>query len=279
MQSRYTTKHFVKLPLALNQTKILTILAIAAIINAFGKPTLAVWNYQTLKDVEEQLNLFVKTLPNGKNIKAPRVFVYEGVAMTPCGEVATPAYCSGDNTIYLETKLLKIANQAIGDYAAYAVLAHEYGHSYMMQTKIHPSTKEGELKADEFAGVFTRYAQQKNLLEEGDVEEALKFAFASGDYDYWDKGHHGTPAEREEAFRLGLTGDSSTFAFKDSANPEPTHETRTPEPEPTTMSSPPDDNSPKVTRRFAKGVLWIPVLLLLLPLIGFGLYQLLREDE
>jgi hypothetical protein len=45
------------------------------------------------------------------------------------------------------------------------------------------------------------------------------------------------------------------------------------------MSSPPDDNSPKVTRRFAKGVLWIPVLLLLLPLIGFGLYQLLREDE
>jgi hypothetical protein len=90
MQSRYTTKHFVKLPLALNQTKILTILAIAALITFFGKPTLAAWNYQTLKDVEEQLNLFVKTLPNGKNIKAPRVFVYEGVAMTPCGEIATP---------------------------------------------------------------------------------------------------------------------------------------------------------------------------------------------
>lgn len=280
MESRYTSKHFLKSFRTSSQTKILAVMAIAAIINAFDKPTLAAWNYQTLKEVEQQLNLFLETLPNGANVKAPRVFVYEGVAMTPCGEVATPAYCPGDNTIYLETKLLKMANQAIGDYAAYAVLAHEYGHSYMMQTKIHPSAKEGELKADEFAGVFTRYAQQKNLLEEGDVEEALKFAFASGDYDYWDKAHHGTPVEREQAFRLGLTGNSITFAFKGSENPETSNETtKTAEPESPTISSPNNDNSPKTTRRFSKGVLWIPVLLLLLPLIGFGLYQLLREDE
>ncbi|MGL5032593.1 MAG: neutral zinc metallopeptidase [Microcystaceae cyanobacterium] len=278
MQSRYTIKHFVK---SLRTSgKIPTILAIAAIISVFSKPTLAAWNYQTLKEVEQQLNLFLETLPNGETVKPPRVFVYEGVAMTPCGKVGVPAYCPGDNTIYLEVKLLEMANSAIGDYAAYAVLAHEYGHSYMVQTKTHPLAKDGELKADEFAGVFTRYAQQKNLLEAGDVDEALKFAFASGDHAYWDKGHHGTPAEREQAFRLGLTGNSETFTFKGPENPEPPNEpTRTAEPKSPTNPSPNNDNSQKVTRRFSKSVLWIPVLLLLLPLIGFGLYQLLREDE
>lgn len=273
MQSRYTIKHFVKSLRTSSQAKILTVMAIAAIITIFGKPTLAAWNYQTLKEVEQQLNLFLEILPNVETVKAPRVFVYEGVAMTPCGEVATPAYCPSDNTIYLEIKLLKIANQAIGDYAAYVVLAHEYGHSYMTQTRQQSAAKEGELKADEFAGVFTRYVQQKNLLESGDVEEALKFAFASGDYDYWDKGHHGTPTERENAFRIGYSGQSNTFAFKGSDNP--------PSESPITTLTPatPDNFPPKTAHRFSKGFLWIPLSLLLVPLIGFGLYQLLREEE
>ena len=233
-------------------------------------PVLAAWNYATLQEVEQQLNQFLKRLPQGNRIQAPRVFVYQGTAMTPCGEINTPAYCPGDNTVYLETKLLDMANQALGDYAAYVVLAHEYGHSYLSQTNQQPRGKLGELKADEFAGAFTRYVQQQNLLEEGDIEEALKFSFASGDYDYWDKGHHGTPNERANAFKLGLTGDSPTFAFKD-ANPQPSE---------TFSPVTPTTESPTRTRRtFSKGLLLFPLLLLILPAIGFGLYYFFREEE
>lgn len=242
-----------------------------------SQTVLAAWNYVTLQQVEQELNQFLKTLPKGETLESPRVFVYQGVAMTPCGQINTPAYCPGDNTVYLETKLLDRANQALGDYAAYVVLAHEYGHSYLSQTDQQPQGKLGELKADEFAGAFTRYAQEQNLLENGDIEEALKFSFASGDYDYWDKGHHGTPTERANAFKLGLTGNSSTFALK-GRNPEPSGD-RSPSNETESPTIQTEEPVPRSRRTFSKGLLLLPLVLLILPAIGFGLYYFLKEEE
>ncbi|BFM40504.1 neutral zinc metallopeptidase [Synechocystis sp. LKSZ1] len=242
-------------------------------------PAWGAWNYQTLKQVEQQLNQFLAALPQGETVQPPRVFVYEGTAVSPCGPIETPAYCPGDHTVYLELKLLNAANQALGDYAAYVVLAHEYGHAYITQMNQHPEGKAGELKADEFAGVFTRYAQEKNLLEEGDVEEALKLTFAVGDHNYWDKGHHGTPEERAQAFRQGFTGSSQTFAFRGTQDNSGTRQ----EPPDVPVTSPtpvPPNSAPAPTHRsFSAGLFVIPFLLLIVPLIGLGIYQLLKDDD
>ena len=74
-----------------------------------------------------------------------------------------------------------------------------------------------ELQADYFAGVWAHYAQQKGLLEQGDIEEALGAASAVGDdrlqretqgYVVPDSFTHGTSEQRSRWFRKGLeTGD------------------------------------------------------------------------
>jgi uncharacterized protein len=75
-----------------------------------------------------------------------------------------------------------------------------------------------ELQADFLAGVWAHHAHKaKNILEAGDVEEALRAANAIGDDRLQrqsrgtvvpDSFTHGTSAQRVKWFRLGLeTGD------------------------------------------------------------------------
>jgi predicted metalloprotease len=74
-----------------------------------------------------------------------------------------------------------------------------------------------ELQADFLAGVWAHYAQQKGILEAGDIEEALGAASAVGDdrlqregqgYVIPDSFTHGTSEQRIRWFRKGLeTGD------------------------------------------------------------------------
>lgn len=64
-------------------------------------------------------------------MQAPRVLVYEGAAISPCGPIETPVYYPTDHSVYLELKLLDVANQSLGDDAIYGVLAYEYGHAYL----------------------------------------------------------------------------------------------------------------------------------------------------
>ena len=68
-----------------------------------------------------------------------------------------------------------------------------------------------ELQADCFAGTWAHSAAAEDRLEDGDLEEALDAALAVGDFDASDPGHHGTPEQREAAWRDGFdSGDPSS---------------------------------------------------------------------
>jgi predicted metalloprotease len=73
------------------------------------------------------------------------------------------------------------------------------------------------LQADFFAGVFARHVQNQGVLEQGDIEEALRAASAVGDdkiqrqetgYVVPDSFTHGTSEQRLRWFKKGYdTGD------------------------------------------------------------------------
>jgi predicted metalloprotease len=125
---------------------------------------------------------------------------------------------------------------APGDFAQAYVIAHEIGHHVQnllgisdsvheqrarsSQTEYNELSVRLELQADFLAGVWAHHAQRNwNILEEGDVEEALRAASAIGDdrlqkrsqgYIVPDSFTHGTSEQRVRWFRLGFeTGDLS----------------------------------------------------------------------
>lgn len=179
----------------------------------------AAWDLRHAAAVEDLLNQYIKTLPHGNNIPPPRLFIYKGTAFSracPQSGIVAPAYCPGDHTIYLEMGLGDQAASKYGDFGALSILSHEFGHAYMSQRKLHPQGKSGELAADAFAGGFAGYVEQKGLLEAGDIDEARATFAAVGDYEVYHHDHHGTPAERRQAFEQGyqqgfrLPGEASS---------------------------------------------------------------------
>ena len=130
---------------------------------------------------------------------------------------------------------------APGDFAQAYVLAHEIGHHVQNITGVLPefdrlrqtmSQEESnaysvrvELQADCYAGVWANYAGQENLLENGDIEEALNAANQIGD-DTLQKQmqgfavpktfNHGTSAQRKSWFQRGYSSgqpsDCDTFS-------------------------------------------------------------------
>ena len=169
-------------------------------------PAHAAWDLRHAAAVEDLLNQYIKTLPHGATIPPPRLFIYKGTAFSracPQSGIDAPAYCPGDHTIYLEMGLGDQVASKYGDFGALSILSHEFGHAYMSQRKLHPKGKEGELAADAFAGGFARYVEQKGLLEAGDVDEARATFASVGDYEVYHHDHHGTPAERRQAFEQG----------------------------------------------------------------------------
>ena len=130
---------------------------------------------------------------------------------------------------------------AAGDAAFAYVIAHEVGHHvqnllgilpqvHQMQqqankTEANRLSVKLELQADCFAGVWAKYAQRQDLLEAGDIEEAVKAAEAVGDdtlqkrsrgYAVPDSFTHGTSEQRMYWLKRGLqSGDikqCDTFA-------------------------------------------------------------------
>jgi len=163
------------------------------------------------------------------------------------GAAVGPFYCPGDEKLYLDLSFfreLQTRFRAPGDFAQAYVIAHEVGHHLqkLMGTmdKV-DAAREGiseaeanqlsirlELQADFLAGVWAHYAQQKGILEAGDIEEALGAASAVGDdrlqrerqgYVVPDSFTHGTSEQRARWFRKGLeTGDvrqGNTFNTRD----------------------------------------------------------------
>jgi len=157
-----------------------------------------------------------------------------------CGgaESATgPFYCPGDEKVYIDLGFYDELSQrfgAPGQFAQAYVLAHEIGHHVQkivgvegrarqlqaanprMQNEI---SVKVELQADCLAGVWAHSTQQRNLLEQGDVESALGAAAAVGDdrLQKMSTGHvspdsftHGSSAQRTQWFRRGF--DSGSIA-------------------------------------------------------------------
>jgi hypothetical protein len=130
-------------------------------------------------------------------------------------------YCPADDTIYISQVLAKQFYDAVGDFGVAYVVAHEYAHNVQselgrLSADARTSSKPFELQADCMAGLWGNSAYNAGRFDEADVEEAVRTAYAVGDFDYGNPNHHGTPDERREAwltgFRSGDPADCSRFA-------------------------------------------------------------------
>jgi uncharacterized protein len=186
---------------------------------------------------------------NGLEYKEPKLVLYKEGTQSGCGFASSaigPFYCPSDEKVYIDLgffdELQTRFGASGGDFAIAYVLAHEVGHHVqfllgtmqkvsqekrnLSETEYNKLSVALELQADFYAGVWAFYTQKyKNVLEEGDLEEALSAASAVGDdmiqkksqgYVVPDAFTHGTSKQRMYWFKKGFeTGDinqGDTFA-------------------------------------------------------------------
>jgi len=169
--------------------------------------------------------------------REPKLVLFSGSVRSACGfaEAAMgPFYCPPDQKVYIDLEFyrdLKERHQVSGDFAQAYVIAHEVGHhvqtllgisekiqrrsSQASQAEANQLSVRQELQADCFAGLWAHHAQRsRQILEEGDIEEALNAASAIGDDRLQQQGRgyvtpdsftHGTSAQRVEWFRRGFS--------------------------------------------------------------------------
>jgi predicted metalloprotease len=168
----------------------------------------------------------------GGTYQEPALVLFTGAVSSACGfaQAATgPFYCPGDHRVYLDTSFFQELEQrfsAAGDFAQAYVIAHEVGHH--VQTLLgtsqqvrdyqagvgRPQANDAsvrlELQADCFAGVWAAHVRQ--VIEPGDIEEALNAASAIGDDRLQrmagrgvspDSFTHGSSEQRVRWFRTG----------------------------------------------------------------------------
>ncbi len=176
----------------------------------------------------------------GRRYAAPTLVMFTGATRSACGlgqAAMGPFYCPADQKAYIDLSFydqMRSRFRAPGDFAQAYVIAHEIGHhvqnllgisGQVHQMKQRLSQEEGnalsvrlELQADCLAGVWANRAHKaRNILESGDVEEALNAASAIGDDTLQRQSRgtvvpesftHGTSAQRQRWFRTGLnSGD------------------------------------------------------------------------
>jgi len=173
---------------------------------------------------------------NGQSYRHAKLVLFSGATNTGCGmgDAQTgPFYCPVDERVYIDLGFYnELAERfgAKGDFAEAYVIAHEIGHHVQKQlglsqqvdrasksARIGPSglSVRLELQADCFAGIWARSTNQRNLLDPGDVQEALGAASAVGD-DHIQKETsgaihpetwtHGSAAARARWFQNGFDG-------------------------------------------------------------------------
>jgi len=173
----------------------------------------------------------------GMTYENPKLVLFRDGVQTACGGASSasgPFYCPSDHKVYMDLAFFDELQSRFGakggDFAIAYVIAHEIGHH--VQTllgtsdkvrKLQEDTDQAganklsvglELQADFYAGVWAHYDQKmNNILEEGDIEEALSAANAVGDDAIQKKaqGHivpdsftHGTSAQRMYWFKKGF---------------------------------------------------------------------------
>lgn len=185
---------------------------------------------------------------NGATYVEPSLVLYSSAVESACGfarSAVGPFYCPRDQKVYIDLSFyqdLKYRYQAPGDFAQAYVIAHEVGHhvqnlmgisdkvralqSQVSQVEANQLSVRLELQADCFAGVWANHAQRsRQILETGDIEEALNAASSIGDdrlqsqakgYIVPESFTHGSSAQRVRWFKRGIqTGQPAqcnTFA-------------------------------------------------------------------
>jgi uncharacterized protein len=184
---------------------------------------------------------------SGEDYPEPRVVLFTDAVDTGCGAADAsvgPFYCPADSRVYIDLSFYDQLHQqfgAPGDFAQAYVLAHEVGHHIQNLTGVLPEFNQArqsmseeeanaysvrvELQADCYAGVWANYAGQQNLLDNGDIEEALNAANQIGDDTLQERMqgfavpktfNHGTSAQRqtwfERGYQSGDPADCDTFS-------------------------------------------------------------------
>ena len=198
-----------------------------------------------LADTEDVWREQFKAL--GSNYRDPKLVLFRGATPTACGrgEAAMgPFYCPGDEKVYIDLAFydtLRNRLGAPGDFAQAYVVAHEVGHHVqnllgitakidaqrgkVPEARMNALSVRLELQADCLSGVWAFHGQRlRQMLEQGDVEEALNAASQIGDDTLQRQSQgtvrpesftHGSAAQRVSWFKRGLAAgrmaDCNTF--------------------------------------------------------------------
>ena len=207
-----------------------------------GQDQLADFVGVVVKDTETVWTDIFKA--NGLTYTPPKVVLFTSQTQSGCGVAdanSGPFYCPNDQKVYIDLSFYNQLRQqfgAPGDFAQAYVLAHEVGHHVqnltgvlpefnkrrqtMTETQANAYSVRVELQADCYAGVWANRIGQENLLDQGDVEEAITAANAIGD-DTLTRGTvssrnftHGTSAQRmawlKRGIQSGNPADCDTFS-------------------------------------------------------------------
>ena len=172
----------------------------------------------------------------GSTYKEPRLVLFRGATQTACGQgqaAMGPFYCPGDQKVYIDLGFYETLTRQLGapgDFAQAYVIAHEVGHHVqnllgisgkmdemrgrVSKAEFNALSVRLELQADCFAGLWAQKAQtSRQILEKGDVEEAMNAAAKIGDDALQRAGQgqvvpesftHGTSAQRQRWFDTGF---------------------------------------------------------------------------
>ncbi|SDS24368.1 hypothetical protein SAMN05216421_1167 [Halopseudomonas xinjiangensis] len=187
-----------------------------------------------LADTEETWNtIFAQS---GEQYREPTLVLFADRVRSACGTASAavgPFYCPADNQVYLDLSFFRDLERQLGapgDFAQAYVVAHEVGHHVQnllgigervrqagqgkSEAEINELSVRQELQADCFAGVWAHAANdERDLLDPGDLDEALTAASAIGDDRLQrragqevvpDSFTHGSSEQRMEWFRRGF---------------------------------------------------------------------------
>ncbi|PZR28012.1 MAG: metalloprotease [Azospira oryzae] len=192
-----------------------------------------------LKDTEVVWTELFQTQLNS-TYQEPALVLFTDGSQSGCGYASSavgPFYCPADQKVYIDLSFyadLQNRFDAPGDFAMAYVIAHEVGHHVqnllgisdkmraaqqgLSEAEANRLSVKLELQADFFAGVWAHHAQKmENILDPGDIEEALTAANAIGDDRLQQQSQgrvvpdaftHGTSKQRMYWFKKGYeTGD------------------------------------------------------------------------
>jgi predicted metalloprotease len=186
-----------------------------------------------------------------ENYREPTLVLFTGSVSSACGSASSatgPFYCPGDEKLYLDLSFFEDMERKLnapGDFAQAYVIAHEVGHHIqklmgitdqvqklrgeMTKTEYNKYSVRLELQADFLAGVWANRSQRMSqMMESGDLEEALNAAYAIGDDRLQkqstgrvvpDSFTHGTSEQRIRWFKKGFTTGDLSQGDTFNANP------------------------------------------------------------